>query len=300
MADTERRAPVQGFSQGIPWSIHARARDAYSAKYGASQSAEGIAEHGGFATGELDVFAPGWREEVSEIARLRAQLDAETGLRQATEKALGDTAAERDAAEHNDDKGETPMKKVTLMAVEPDVRFSLAVFLEGKKYLYCTLATDERRCGNWCAWFDVRKCGGRGDFVTCKGEPIAKVVDAPKKEKQDELLAEAEDEDGSDEDATYEWVNKLADARIDAENYKRASERYQEAFERLRQAQDAPRVVALRVVREKIGMLTFGEFAGDRATYVDRGEVLAILDAEIGAAAENALPDVGAMGIGHD
>lgn len=65
------------------------------------------------------------------------------------------------------------------------------------------------------------------------------------------------------------------------------------------QTKEDTRVAALRVVREKIGLLTFGEFAGDRATYVDRSDVLAILDAEIGAAAP-ALPDVGAMGIGHD
>lgn len=83
------------------------------------------------------------------------------------------------------------------------------------------------------------------------------------------------------------------------EAHEQEIQRWKNALERLRQAQDAPRVVALRVVREKICMLTFGEFACDPVTYVDRGEVLAILDAEIGTATA-ALPDVGAMGIGHD
>lgn len=67
-----RTAPVQGFSAGIPWSLHLRAWDGYSAKWGRGQTAERLAERGGFHTGELDEFVPGWRQEVSEIARLRA------------------------------------------------------------------------------------------------------------------------------------------------------------------------------------------------------------------------------------
>ena len=70
----ERMAPVQGYSAGIPWSLHLRAWDAYAAKYGRYQSAEGIAERSGFSVGELDVFVPGWRDEVSEIAKLRAEV----------------------------------------------------------------------------------------------------------------------------------------------------------------------------------------------------------------------------------
>jgi len=75
MADntSERRAPVQGYSPGIPWSLHIKAWDAYAAKYGRYQSAERMAERGGFHTNELDVFVPGWRDEVSEITRLQTE-----------------------------------------------------------------------------------------------------------------------------------------------------------------------------------------------------------------------------------
>lgn len=70
------RAPVQGYSAGIPWSLHLRAWDAYAEKYGRSQSAERLAERGGFGASELDVFVPGWRDEVSEITRLQEALAA--------------------------------------------------------------------------------------------------------------------------------------------------------------------------------------------------------------------------------
>lgn len=70
------RAPVQGFSAGIPWSLHLRAWDAYAKRYGRSQTAERLAERGGFGTRELDVFVPGWRDEVSEITRLQEALAA--------------------------------------------------------------------------------------------------------------------------------------------------------------------------------------------------------------------------------
>lgn len=71
---TERsKAPVQGYSAGIPWSLHLRAWDAYAKLYGRQQSAERLAERGGFGTTELDEFVPGWRDEVSEITSLRAE-----------------------------------------------------------------------------------------------------------------------------------------------------------------------------------------------------------------------------------
>jgi hypothetical protein len=77
---SEKIAPVQGFSAGIPWSMHLRAYDAYCKEYG-PQSAlidlEGRNCRGGFSTGELDSFGPGWREELSEIRRLEAERDTE-------------------------------------------------------------------------------------------------------------------------------------------------------------------------------------------------------------------------------
>lgn len=75
MTDTEKRAPVQGFSEGIPWSLHLRAYDAYCKKYGKQPALidlEGRNCRGGFGVRELDMFVPGWREEVSEIAKLKA------------------------------------------------------------------------------------------------------------------------------------------------------------------------------------------------------------------------------------
>lgn len=80
---SEKIAPVQGYSAGIPWSMHLRAYDAYCKKYGQQAALidlEGRGCRGGFSTGELDMFIPGWREELSErrhlierIARLEAE-----------------------------------------------------------------------------------------------------------------------------------------------------------------------------------------------------------------------------------
>lgn len=58
----------------IPWSVADRAYSVYRAKYGSEQSLERLAERGGFGPGEMDIFLPGWREEVSEINRLKGLL----------------------------------------------------------------------------------------------------------------------------------------------------------------------------------------------------------------------------------
>ena len=74
----ERRAPVQGFSAGIPWSLHLRAYDAYCERHGKQEALidlEGKNCRGGFHTSELDDFIPGWREELSTTKRL-AELEA--------------------------------------------------------------------------------------------------------------------------------------------------------------------------------------------------------------------------------
>ncbi len=57
--------------RSVPWSVAERAYGAYSARFGKDQSLERLAERGGFGAGEMDMFAPGWRDEVSELARLR-------------------------------------------------------------------------------------------------------------------------------------------------------------------------------------------------------------------------------------
>jgi hypothetical protein len=72
----EKRAPVQGFAAGIPWSMHLRAYDAYRKLYGEQKALidlEGRNCRGGFSTHELDAFIPGWRDELSEINKLKSE-----------------------------------------------------------------------------------------------------------------------------------------------------------------------------------------------------------------------------------
>ena len=72
----EKRAPVQGFSAGIPWSMHLRAYDAYCKKWGPQKALielEGRNCRGGFSVSELDDFIPGWREELTEINQLKEE-----------------------------------------------------------------------------------------------------------------------------------------------------------------------------------------------------------------------------------
>jgi hypothetical protein len=55
----------------IPWSVAEVAYNAYSAKYGSSQSLERLAERGGFGWCEMDIFYPGWRDAVDTSHQLR-------------------------------------------------------------------------------------------------------------------------------------------------------------------------------------------------------------------------------------
>lgn len=74
----EKMAPVQGYTPGIPWSLHLEAYDVYSRRW-APQPAlidlEGRGCRGGFSTSELDEFIPGWRDRASELVRVKAQRD---------------------------------------------------------------------------------------------------------------------------------------------------------------------------------------------------------------------------------
>jgi hypothetical protein len=72
-----KRAPVQGFAAGIPWEMHLRAYDVYCKRYGQQESMidlEGKNCRGGFGTSELDDFIPGWRDELTEIGRLKSEI----------------------------------------------------------------------------------------------------------------------------------------------------------------------------------------------------------------------------------
>lgn len=74
-----RRAPVQGYSAGIPWWLHLRAYDAYCKRWGRQDALidlEGRSCRGGFSTGELDQFVPGWRQLVAEFDRPAPTPDA--------------------------------------------------------------------------------------------------------------------------------------------------------------------------------------------------------------------------------
>jgi hypothetical protein len=76
--DAEKIAPVQGYTSGIPWSIHLEAYDAYCKKWSPQPALidlEGRNCRGGFSVGELDEFVPGWRDRASEIGRLRAEVE---------------------------------------------------------------------------------------------------------------------------------------------------------------------------------------------------------------------------------
>ena len=78
----------------VPWDMGQRAYEGYSGEYGSSQSIERIAERGGFHPNEMDQFVPGWREELSEITALRAEVER---LRKSTPVARLDAMeAERD------------------------------------------------------------------------------------------------------------------------------------------------------------------------------------------------------------
>lgn len=77
--EPEKIAPVQGWPAGIPWSLHMEAYAAYSKKWSpqpAMIDLEGRNCRGGFSVGELDDFIPGWRDKVSEITKLRAEVAA--------------------------------------------------------------------------------------------------------------------------------------------------------------------------------------------------------------------------------
>lgn len=74
---TEKRAPVQGYPGGIPWAIHLEAYEVYCKRWGPQPALidlEGRGCRGGFSTGELDDFIPGWRDRVAEFGLLKTEV----------------------------------------------------------------------------------------------------------------------------------------------------------------------------------------------------------------------------------
>lgn len=80
-AETQRSFPLQHdggppHPTSIPWSVADTAYSVYVKRHGPGQTLKRLAERGGFGALEMDDLYPGWREEVSEIRRLEAELDA--------------------------------------------------------------------------------------------------------------------------------------------------------------------------------------------------------------------------------
>jgi len=75
-AETEtKRAPVQRLKGGIPWDMHMRAYAVYAKRHGEQKAMiEGWCR-GGFAISELDMFIPGWRDELERIKNVRLVKD---------------------------------------------------------------------------------------------------------------------------------------------------------------------------------------------------------------------------------
>lgn len=70
-----RNAPAQGYEGGIPWKMHLRAYDAYCSKWSPQQALIEGGCRGGFGVNELDEFIPGWREELSLLAKKDTEID---------------------------------------------------------------------------------------------------------------------------------------------------------------------------------------------------------------------------------
>jgi hypothetical protein len=87
-AVAEKRAPVQGLTGGIPWWLHLEAYDAYCKRYSPQPALidlEGRNCRGGFGTSELDLLVPGWRDRISEVGKLRAEVARLTAALAATQ-----------------------------------------------------------------------------------------------------------------------------------------------------------------------------------------------------------------------
>jgi hypothetical protein len=66
-----RTFPIQGPSphRNIPWWLAEEAYASYSERY-RGQSLEVLASRGGFSAGEMDMFAPGWRDRLDYVKQL--------------------------------------------------------------------------------------------------------------------------------------------------------------------------------------------------------------------------------------
>ena len=58
----------------VPWDVAELAYSVYAGKYGTSQSLERLAQRGGFAPSEMDIFVPDWRTRCDLVQWLRGQV----------------------------------------------------------------------------------------------------------------------------------------------------------------------------------------------------------------------------------
>lgn len=70
-----KTAPVQGYTDGIPWEMHMRAYDVYCKRHGEQKALIQGWCRGGFGTSELDMFIPGWRDELSDRKKVESERD---------------------------------------------------------------------------------------------------------------------------------------------------------------------------------------------------------------------------------
>jgi hypothetical protein len=68
-----KRFPIQ-WEGTIPWSVAEVAYQAYAKRFGRHQSLERLAQRGGFSAGEMDMFAPDWRERVEKTEGFEARI----------------------------------------------------------------------------------------------------------------------------------------------------------------------------------------------------------------------------------
>lgn len=79
LAETEKpkTAPLQGWGEPIPWSLHMRAYEQYVKRHGHQKALVQGHCRGGFHVEELDEWIPGWRDEL-DTARQQHAADVET------------------------------------------------------------------------------------------------------------------------------------------------------------------------------------------------------------------------------
>lgn len=157
---TAKIAPVQGYSPGIPWSLHLEAYDAYEKKCSSQAALIDLDRRGcrgGFSTGELDDFIPGWRDRVGEIAHLRkrvAELEAIERIVNSPEiddfakGVVLEAAHQRGRWGSNHDEGKAPLDWFWLIGYLAQKAATAATAGDQDKALHHTISTAAA-LANW-------------------------------------------------------------------------------------------------------------------------------------------------------